>query len=83
MKKNIEDVMRNVGPIKLFLVDDDVFFMEKLKKELLETADFDILTFLNGELCLEHLHQNPDLVILDYELNAIDLDAMNGIFNSS
>src|SRR5690606_38776093 len=36
-------------------------------------------TFATGELCLENISKNPDVVILDYHLNGIDLDAMNGI----
>jgi two-component system, OmpR family, response regulator len=79
MKKISKTVLRELGPIKLFLVDDDAVFMKNLDKELLETADFEIITFSTGELCLENLHQNPDVIILDYELNAVNLDAMNGI----
>jgi DNA-binding NtrC family response regulator len=79
MKKISKTVLRELGPIKLFLVDDDAVFMNNLEKELLETADFEILTFSTGELCLENINQNPDIIILDYELNAVNLDAMNGI----
>lgn len=79
MKKISKTVLRELGPIKLFLVDDDAVFMRNLEKELLETADFEIITFSTGELCLEQINHNPDVVILDYELNAVNLDAMNGI----
>lgn len=79
MKKISKTVLRELGPIKLFLVDDDAVFMKNLEKELLETADFEILNFSTGELCLENINLNPDVVILDYELNAVNLDAMNGI----
>lgn len=79
MKKVNKLVLKNLGPIKLFLVDDDVAYLKALEKEFLETADFEIEMFATGELCLAKIDQNPDVVILDYELSAIDLDAMNGI----
>ena len=65
--------------IKLFLVDDDVVFLKALEIEFLQHADFVIETFATGELCLENLSANPDVVILDYHLDGIDRDAMDGI----
>lgn len=65
--------------IKLFLVDDDVVYLKMLQIELLEHADFEIETYVTGEDCLTHLSNNPDVIILDYYLNGIDKDAMNGI----
>jgi DNA-binding NtrC family response regulator len=71
--------MKNEKKIKLFLVDDDAVFLKSLEIEFLQNADFEIETFATGELCLENIFKNPDVVILDYHLNGIDLDAMNGI----
>lgn len=65
--------------IKIFLVDDDAVFLKSLEIEFLQNADFNIETFATGELLLENLAKNPDVIILDYHLNGIDLDAMNGI----
>lgn len=65
--------------IKLFLVDDDVVYLKMLQIELLEHADFEIETYVTGEDCLTHLSHNPDVIILDYYLNGIDKNAMNGI----
>jgi len=65
--------------IKLFLVDDDPLFLKSLEIEFLQHADFTIKTFATGELCLENLSQNPDVVILDYHLDGIDKKAMNGM----
>ncbi|MCJ7448718.1 MAG: response regulator [Bacteroidales bacterium] len=42
-------------------------------------VDFAIETFATGELCIENLSHNPDVIILDYLLNGIDKNAMNGI----
>jgi two-component system, OmpR family, response regulator len=65
--------------IKLFLVDDDALFLKSLEIEFLENADFEIKTFLSGELCLENLSLNPDIIILDYHLDGINPNAMNGL----
>lgn len=71
--------MNKVSKIKLFLVDDDKVFLKALEIDFLEHADFSIETYSTGELCLENLSHNPDLVILDYHLDGIDKTAMNGI----
>lgn len=65
--------------ISLFLVDDDAVFLKSLEIEFRGRADFNIETFATGELCLENLVQGPDLVILDYYLDGIDKNAMNGL----
>jgi two-component system OmpR family response regulator len=65
--------------IKLFLVDDDALFLKSLELEFLGHADFIIETFATGELCISHLSHGPDVIILDYRLDGIDPNAMNGI----
>ena len=65
--------------IKLFLVDDDAVFLKSLEIEFLQHADFIIKTFATGERCIENLSQSPDVIILDYHLDGIDKNAMNGV----
>ena len=65
--------------IKLFLVDDDVVFLRLLEIEFLQHADFMVETYPTGEKCIENLSHNPDVIILDYRLDGIDANAMNGI----
>jgi DNA-binding NtrC family response regulator len=65
--------------IKLFLVDDDAVFLKSLEIEFLQHADFTIETYATGELCMEKLSHNPDVIILDYHLDGIDKNAMNGM----
>lgn len=65
--------------IHLFLVDDDTVFLKSLEIEFLQHADFKIETFATGELCVEKLSHAPDIIILDYQLDGIDRNAMNGI----
>ncbi len=71
--------MQNPKKIKIFLVDDDALFLKSLEIQFLDNADFDIETFPTGELCIENLHKNPDVIILDYHLDGIDKNAMNGL----
>lgn len=67
------------GKIKLFLVDDDAVYLKLMEIEFLQHGDFDIETYPTGEICLENLSHNPDVIILDYYLDGIDKNAMNGI----
>lgn len=69
----------NKERIKLFLVDDDAVYLKLLEIEFLEHADFDIETYPTGESCIDHLSHFPDVIILDYLLDGIDKNAMNGI----
>ena len=71
--------MKDENKIHLFLVDDDALFLKSLEIEFHHHTDFTVETFPTGELCLENLSQNPDVIILDYHLNGIDKNAMNGI----
>jgi two-component system, OmpR family, response regulator len=65
--------------LKLFLVDDDVLFLKSSEIEFNRQDDFTIETYATGELCIQHLSHNPDIVILDYRLDGITKNAMNGI----
>jgi len=69
----------NNNKILLFLVDDDALFLKSLEIEFAENTETVIKTFPTGELCLENISQNPDVIILDYHLNSIDKDAINGV----
>ncbi|HEU4789368.1 MAG TPA: response regulator [Flavobacterium sp.] len=71
--------MNTSNKIKLFLVDDDALFLKSLEIEFLDHADFEIETYSTGELCLTNLSNNPDVIILDYHLDGIDKNAINGI----
>jgi DNA-binding NtrC family response regulator len=68
-----------MNKIKLFLVDDDALFLKSLEIEFMSHGDFEIETFISGELCFENLSKNPDIIILDYHLDGINPAAMNGL----
>jgi two-component system OmpR family response regulator len=65
--------------IKLFLVDDDALFLRTLEIEFAQYTDFVVHTFSTGEDCLNKLSLAPDVLILDYHLNSISKEAMNGL----
>ena len=68
----------NKEKIKIFLVDDDALFLKSLEIEFKENANFDIETYATGELCMANLSHFPDVIILDYHLDGIVKNAMNG-----
>ena len=71
--------MMDENKILLFLVDDDALFLKSLEIEFIDNTESVIKTFPTGELCLENISQNPDVIILDYCLNSIDRNAINGL----
>jgi two-component system, OmpR family, response regulator len=71
--------MKQKNKIKLFLVDDDALFLKLLEIEFSQEVDFQVETYSTGELCVQHLQHNPDVIVLDYHLDGIDKNAMNGI----
>ncbi|MBW6500033.1 MAG: response regulator [Bacteroidales bacterium] len=72
MKKNDKKIL-------LFLVDDDALYLKSLEIEFSETTESDIRTFATGEQCLVSISQNPDVIILDYHLDSVDQNAINGL----
>jgi two-component system OmpR family response regulator len=71
--------MNDAQKILLFLVDDDALYLKALEIELMHHGDFTIHTFPTGEACLAHLSEGPDLIVLDYHLDGLDPDAMDGL----
>jgi len=73
------EIVINVPAIKLFLVDDDALFLKSLEIAFLQIEGFILETFATGELCLGSLYKNPDVIILDYHLDGLVHNAINGI----
>lgn len=69
----------SIEKVKLFLVDDDAVFLKSLEIEFHHHADFNIETYSTGEHCLDNLSHLPDVIILDYYLNGVVKNAINGI----
>ena len=71
--------MTKENKILLFLVDDDPLFLKSLEIEFSNNSDYDVRVYPTGELCIEDLALNPDVIILDYLLNDVDANAINGL----
>jgi DNA-binding NtrC family response regulator len=71
--------MTNDKKILLFLVDDDALFLKSLEIEFTESTESVVKTFATGELCIEKISENPDIIVLDYHLNGIDKNAIDGL----
>ena len=54
----------------VFLVDDEPIQNEMLKDFLTERYTYEIKVFDNGEEAMAQMHLNPEIVVLDYHLNA-------------
>lgn len=75
----------------MFLVDDDALYLKALEIEFLKNSDFQIYCYTSGEACIDNLSLKPDVIVLDYHLDGVDVNAINGImtldlikeFNSS
>ena len=61
-------------PLKIFVVEDDLFYGELLKRHLSLNPDNEVHLFKTGKECLDHLYQKPDLISLDYGLPDISGD---------
>jgi two-component system, OmpR family, response regulator len=71
--------MKTASQIKLFLVDDDVVFLKSMEIDFRQHGNFIVETFSSGEACITSIGSLPDVIVLDYHLDGIDKNAMNGI----
>lgn len=59
---------------KIFLVDDDPFFLNITEQYLNNIGVTNIQSFTNGSDCLNTLDEKPDIIFLDY-----NMDTLSGI----
>jgi two-component system OmpR family response regulator len=60
---------------KIFIVEDNFLYSYVLEETLKEHGNFKITTFASAEECIEMLDNNPQIIILDYNLE----NGMNGL----
>ncbi len=66
--------------LSITLIDDDVALCEMQKDSLLRKfPDAQIAMYHTGEDALARIVDQPDIVVLDYQLDSVRADAMNGI----
>lgn len=61
--------MENQSEFKFFIVDDDVFCSSLYEQHLNNIGCTNITHFSNGIDCLNNLHENPDIIFLDHNMN--------------
>ncbi|MGB0522986.1 MAG: sigma-54-dependent transcriptional regulator [Flammeovirgaceae bacterium] len=61
---------------KIFIVEDDIWYSEILAYHLALNPDYEIKKFHTGEDCLDHLHENPSVITLDYTLPDLSGEAV-------
>lgn len=60
---------------KIFVIEDDVIFGRVIQRALEQASDsFDVRVFQSGRTFMDSLHENPDIVSIDY-----NLPDMNGL----
>jgi len=63
----------------IFLVDDEPIQNEMLKDYLSERFQYQFKTYDSGEAAMKDIHLNPEIMVLDYHLNAHLPKAQNGV----
>jgi len=69
----------NTTPKSIFVVDDDPMMTETIKDFLVDNFGHHVSVFPTGEECLARLDENPEIIILDYYLNSVRKDAVDGM----
>ncbi len=64
---------------KIFIVDDDDMMAMALEDHLTRNTLHEIHVFTTGEECIKNLRMQPDVIILDYNLNSVQKEAANGM----
>jgi CheY-like chemotaxis protein len=63
----------------IFFIDDDKVILNLLEYTFQSRRDYEVVCYKTGEECLENLHQNPNLIVLDHILESMDEDSLNGL----
>ena len=52
----------------IFIVEDDAAFNKLISSYVKSKSEYEVYSYLSGEECLEKIHKNPDLILMDYDL---------------
>jgi DNA-binding NarL/FixJ family response regulator len=63
----------------IFFVDDDKMMLNLMEYTFKCREGFEVMSFFSGEECLENLHLDPALIVLDYYLGEDESSAMSGL----
>ncbi len=72
--------MNNPGKAyKVFLVDDEPMVHKMVSGQLKLIETLDIKSFYNGEDMIASINQRPDIIVLDFHMDTVKKNAMNGL----
>ena len=57
--------------LKIFVVDDDLYYLSLFEQYLTNLGCADITTFERGTDCLNQLEEKPDVIFLDYQMDIL------------
>ncbi len=63
----------------IFFVDDDKMMLNLMEYTFKCREGFEIKSYFSGEHCINNLHLNPELIVLDYYLGTDDSSAFTGL----
>ncbi len=63
----------------IFIVDDDKVILNLLEYTFKSKEGYNVKTFDSGEECLNNLHLNPDLIVLDHLFYLRGANGMSGL----
>ena len=63
----------------IFFIDDDKVILNLMEFTFQSRHDYDVVCYDSGEKCLENLHQNPRLIVLDHILAGVGENTLNGL----
>lgn len=63
----------------IFFVDDDSMMLNLMEYTFSSREGFNVKSYKSGEACIENIHLNPSLIVLDYILNSTEVENMSGL----
>lgn len=59
---------------RIFVLDDDQFYLNLFKQQLINLGYENIQIFDNGNDLITNIHENPDIVFIDYKMDDMSGD---------
>ena len=63
--------MKQSDQLKIFIVDDEIIYLNIFEQYLRTLGYDDITTFVDGDECINSLTERPDVIFLDYNMEPL------------
>jgi len=63
----------------IFFIDDDKVILNLMEFTFQSRHDYEVICYQTGEKCLENLHLDPRLIVLDHILTGAGESKLNGL----